>query len=173
LFSAIFSGRRTTVHCRWLWILPLLLLGVAVAWGQEKEPADPMDWLSIPDFSVEAAVGMGVTETGALTGEASRFAAEVGVVFCRVDAIDLSRAQKVSLVWLREDEERSRTALTLDKNRPSGNAQMAIPADQAGSWRVEVQDERGQVLAVAPFVVGKPSVIEGEPLKKAPTKKQP
>lgn len=162
------------MRCRWMWILPLVLLGAAVAWSQEKETADPMDWLSIPDFSVEAAVGTGVTEAGALQGEAARFPAEVGVVFCRVDAIDLSRPLKLNVVWLREDEERSRTALALDKNRPNGAAQMTIPAAQAGSWRVEVQDERGQVLAVAPFVVGKPSVLEGEPLKKAPpAKRQP
>lgn len=156
------------------WILPLLLLFAAVAGAEEKDPAaDPMDWLSIPDFSVEAATGTGVTEAGALTGEASRFAAEVGVVFCRVDAIGLQEAQQVTVVWLREDEERSRSVLKLDKNHPSGHAQMTIPAAQGGSWRVEVQDERDQVLTVVPFVVGKPSVLENELPKKAPPKRQP
>jgi uncharacterized protein YfaS (alpha-2-macroglobulin family) len=49
--------------------------------------------------------------------------------------------------------------------------QLQIPAAQAGSWRVEVQDANGQVLAVVPFVVGKPSVTDDSPLKSAPPAK--
>jgi hypothetical protein len=154
------------------WLLALALLAAIPAWAQDEEPRDPMaglaDWLTIPGFAVEAAVGSGVRDNGALVGEATRFAENVGAVYCRVDAIGLEGPQNVAIVWYREDEERARAPLRLTREKPNGSAMMTIPAAQAGTWRVEVQDAGGQVLTVVPFVVGKATRPDDGQRKQAP-----
>jgi len=115
------------------------------------------DWMNIPTFTIEAALGSGVTENGKLTGEASSFAKDVGVVYCRVAIIDATQAQTVTVVWYRGDAEVSRTDLQLSKETHHAIAQLTIPAKQAGSWRVEIVDPGDNVLTVLPFVVGRAS----------------
>jgi hypothetical protein len=166
----LFPTREDAIVKRhWLWLLPVLVLcGTAVADEPGSPTAGLSDWLSIPGFTVETAVGTGVKSDGRLEGEASRFAENVGTVYCRVDAIGLDADQKVVVVWFREGDERARTNLTLTKSKPRDSVSMQIPAAQAGSWRVEVQNDTGQVLAVAPFVVGKPSLTGDAPRKTPP-----
>jgi len=149
-------------------------LAPAGVWAQEDDTEDdPLaglnDWLSIPDFTAEIAVGTGVGPDGALLGDASRFAKHVGTVYCRIDAIGLTETQNLTVVWYRVGEDLARQQVQLTKAKPNAVVSLNIPATQAGSWRVEVSAADDQVLAVAPFVVGAPS-IGGRPAPKpAPT----
>ncbi len=154
---------------RWPVLLPVLLWCVAASAGEPANPTGALsDWLSIPGFTIEAAVGTGVKDSGELEGQATRFPENVGAVFCRVDGIGLEDPQTVTVVWFREGDERSRAKLMLTKAKPRASAMMQIPAAQAGSWRVEVQNDSGQALALVPFVVGKPSATDEAPRKPAP-----
>ncbi len=121
---------------------------------------------ALSDLSLGAAVSLGTAldGNGNLAGESTRFAANVGAVYCRVVMIGADRSHTLTLTWYREGQEVGRSALTL---APGGAAtdRRAVAAAQTGSWRVEVTDETGNVLAVVPFIVGQPSE-SGQPIKK-------
>jgi len=150
----------------------LVILAVTAAWAVEadKPPAKDnlTDWAKIPDFTIEAALGVAVDEKGELVGESATFPANVGTVFCRMSLIGIEQPQTVTVVWYREDEEVSRTKLRLSKEHPRDTASLAIPATKAGSWRVELLGDSEEVLSVLPFVVSKPSAPTNEEPKKAP-----
>jgi len=148
--------------------LLLVLLPALPAMAQNADPlAEGLDeWMNIPTFTVEAALGRGVNDDGDLTDEASTFPADVGVVFCRVAMIDSDRPQSLAVVWYREDEEVARQKMRLTSEQSSGAVSLKIPAARAGSWRVEVVGEGDQLLTVLPFVVGKASAAGETPPKK-------
>ncbi len=144
-----------------------LCLAAGFAWAQAGDPADLLDDLPlIPDFTVEVTLGAGQDAQGNLLGENTVFPKNIGQVVCRVDGIGLTQPQEVAVVWYREDRERARAALTLNAEHPQQATQLAITEKLEGSWRIEVEDEAGQTLAVVPFVVGKPSVADEQPAKK-------
>ncbi|HPQ70771.1 MAG TPA: DUF2914 domain-containing protein [bacterium] len=151
------------MHWRRLSLIAVFVV-LAVSLGQAEECrcqalGDSLtDWMNIPTFTVEATLGSGVTTDGQLTGEASSFAKNVGVVYCRVAIIDAAQAQTVTVVWYRGDAETSRTDLQLSKEKHHAITQLTIPAKQAGTWRVEIVDANDNVLTVLPFVVGKASL---------------
>lgn len=156
-----------------LCLLVILLPTALWAQGEDTED-DPLagltDWLSIPDFTVEIQLGTGIAPDGAVLGETNRFARNVGMVFCRLDAIGLTQPQELSIVWYREDVQRASQRATFTKAKPNAAVSLNIPAVQAGSWRVEVTDAEDVVLTVAPFVIGAPSISGDQPLKTAPTR---
>lgn len=148
------------------WALAIvLLLALGGAAGAQNDLGGVVDE-ALSDLSLGAAVSLGtaVGSDGNLTGETTRFAANVGTVYCRVAMTGADKNHTLTLVWYREGQEVGRTALPL---APGGAAtdRRAIAAAQAGSWRVEVIDEAGNVLTVVPFVVGQPSE-SGQPIKK-------
>jgi Protein of unknown function (DUF2914) len=131
-------------------------LAFAPAWAMADD-SDLTDWLEIPDFAVEVTIGSGVDGKN-LTGEGGAFAKNVGILHCRIDGIGLAEAQELTVVWYREDTERARQTVKLSKDDPVALTQLNIPAAQAGSWRVEVIARGDQVLAFAPFSIGRPSI---------------
>lgn len=161
---------------QWRWlslIAAFIVLAVSLGNAQEckcQALGDSLtDWMNIPTFTVEAALGSGATEHGELTGETSSFPANIGVVFCRVAIIDASQPQTLTIIWYREDAEMSRATRQLSKQKPSAIMQRTIPAKQAGSWRVEIVDANDNALTVLLFVVGKASTPV-EPQRKQKTK---
>ncbi len=150
---------RVLIFCLVAALTPVALLA-----GDSEPVDDPTagltDWLSIPDFTIEIALGTTLGADGQLVGETFRFPKNVGTVYCRVDGIGIADKQKLTLVWYREDAERERQTVAIAKAAPAATGSLNILAAQAGSWRVEVVDAKGRVLAVAPFVVGKPSITD-------------
>lgn len=148
----------------------ILCLWAGFAWAQMDDPGDMLDDLPlIPDFTVEVTLGTGQDAQGKLLGENTVFPKNVAQVVCRIDAIGLTQEQKITVIWYREDSERSRTALTLTTEQPQQATQLAFTEKLQGSWRIEVEDDAGQTLAVVPFVVGKASIADEQPAKKKAT----
>ena len=151
-------------------VVSFLLAGFVFALAEENQHQDGLtDWLDMPSFSLEAVLGRGVDESGELTGEASSFPANVGIVFCRVAIIDADQPQTVTVVWYREEKEMARSSLRLSREQPHDTVRLNIPAVQSGSWRVEIVDQNDELLTVLPFLVGKPSPQEPPRKKKQPT----
>jgi hypothetical protein len=129
-------------------VLLLLVLSMAVlqSYGQEKPKESP-------GFAVaRLVVGTGV-ENSEPVGVAETFPASTEMVYCFLEATDISKDTEISFVWSYGGKEMLKTTLPLKagpKWRTYANKNLR---ELKGEWKVEVKDSDGKVLKDVKFKV--------------------
>jgi hypothetical protein len=122
-------------------ILGSFLLAGTLAAAQKEPPKG---------LSVEKAVVATSVENHEPVGEATEFEASVGKVYCWTKVVAETVPTKIKHVWYVDDKQVSE--IPLDVNYPSTRT-WSTKTIWAGSWRVDVTDEAGNVLTSVNFTV--------------------
>ena len=123
-------------------VLASLLLLATLAVGQEKPAA--------AGLKIEKAVAATAVENREPTGEGKEFEASVGTVYCWTKVAAETVPATIKHVWY--EGEKQVFEKPLEIKFPSTRTWTA-KAVKSGSWRVDVTDEAGKVLASVSFTV--------------------
>ena len=122
-------------------ILGSFLLAGTLAAAQKESPKG---------LSVEKAVAATSVDNREPVGEATEFDASVGQVTCWTKVAAETVPTKIKHVWYVDDQKVFE--ISLDINYPSTRT-WSTKTIRAGSWRVDVTDEAGNVLTSVNFTV--------------------
>jgi hypothetical protein len=86
-------------------------------------------------------------------GTTDTFAAGTETAYAYLEATSISADVQVSFVWIHEEKEVARVALTIRQGNRWRTYSSKKLAGRSGSWRVEVQDAKEAVLASVDFTV--------------------
>jgi hypothetical protein len=98
-------------------------------------------------------------------GEAERFGAEVGRVYCFTEISGAEEPTTIFHVWYQDGVERARVELGVRAASWRTWSSKRIPPAWAGDWKVVVEDAEGMALAEVELVVGEAT---GEPAADTP-----
>jgi len=77
----------------------------------------------------------------------------VSTLYCFSRIVGAAEETKIQHVWFRGEQEMARIELPVRSINWRTWSSKRIPADWSGSWRVEIQDQYGEVLTTLPFAV--------------------
>jgi hypothetical protein len=96
------------------------------------------------------AAGVGNREP---VGVADSFSAEIGRVYCFIEARDVQRETPIRTIWYFEEEEVASARLLLGQGARWRTFSSVNIGDQQGNWRVDLLDEADQVVHSIDFRV--------------------
>jgi hypothetical protein len=86
-------------------------------------------------------------------GITNAFTADTEKAYAFLEATDISADVKVDFVWYHDDNEAARVPLSIKKSSRWRTYSSKKLGGRTGSWRVEIQDQSGTVLASIDFTV--------------------
>jgi len=101
-------------------------------------------------LNVEKAVAATAVEDREPVGEATEFDASVGKVYCWTKILAETTPTTLKHVWFADDQQVFE--IILDIKYPSTRT-WSVKTIRAGSWRVEITDDAGNVLSAVGFTV--------------------
>ncbi len=104
-------------------------------------------------FSVERLVVGTDVQDREPVGITDVFPAGTEIVFCFLEARDISQPVKVQMVWYFGEEEVARVPLSLGAGARWRTYASKKIGDRQGNWKVYLQDDADQVLGSVQFVV--------------------
>ena len=104
-------------------------------------------------FSIERLVIAGSIEDREPVGVVGAFPGSTEKVYCFLDARDISADTTVSFVWYFGETEMASVELSLREGSRWRTYSSKKLAGNTGSWKVELQDENGEVLETVEFTV--------------------
>ena len=104
-------------------------------------------------FSIDRLVIAGSIEDREPVGVVGAFSGSTEKVYCFLDARDISDDTIVSFVWYLEEIEIARVELPIREGSRWRTYSSKKLAGNTGSWKVELQDENGEVLETVEFRV--------------------
>jgi hypothetical protein len=116
---------------------------------------------------VDAKLGTGV-ENRDIVGEAERFSSDVGRVYFW-NRLEGSEGSQVSHVWYKGDTKWSEVPLTLKFASMRTWSYKTIPANETGTWRVDVVAPDGSVLKSTSFQIEEAAAAAPAPAAPAAT----
>lgn len=124
-------------------ILMSVLLVPSFAAAQEQSS-------SAAGLKVEKAVAATAVENREPVGEGTEFDASVGKVYCWTKILAEAAPTTIKHVWYADDQQVFE--ISLDIKYPSTRT-WSVKTVKAGSWRVEITDDAGNVLSAVGFAV--------------------
>ncbi len=144
------TGLNSLANGRFLWVvLVLALVCMPCAMVLAADEAAGGD-----DVQVELRFGTGVdSETRALIGESTEFAAGIERVFCFSAISGADAPTTLTHAWYFKGKTKARVDLNIGASTWRTWSSKKIMSHWVGPWEVKVLDEAGQVLATGNFVI--------------------
>jgi hypothetical protein len=119
------------------------------AWTQ----ASPENPTAVSDLKLGQATVCETVREGVVVNEAVAFSVSLGRVYCYTDFVSVPEKTLTYHVWYQADQQRASVKLALRPPRWAVYSYVTLRDKDKGPWRVDITDERGNVLQTLRFSI--------------------
>jgi hypothetical protein len=108
---------------------------------------------AVLDLKLGQAIVCETVREGVVVNEAVAFSVSLGRVYCYTDFVSVPEKTLTYHVWYQADQQRASVKLALRPPRWAVYSYITLRDKDKGPWRVEITDERGNVLQTLRFSI--------------------